>query len=231
MLFLFFTLTASAIFPLDVEHTVGYRLGAEVNTTLGARSIYEIQYQILFNKRWQISPGFLLGAGKPFLTAYHLELGYNQLFTEPLSFHLKFLNRSYHDLSVAENSIIPFLSWRRRHFEADFGFNARFTNFGPKNLDLIFYYPNDLFQPHFMFRVAGYLAWENPDIRLGLELKNTEWNYAGNSYEISYHIDASYQVSKQWSLNINLGTTPSGISGLSVLYNRFIIVAGARYQI
>ena len=82
-----------------------------------------------------------------------------------------------------------------------------------------------------MFRIAAYYIWENPGIRIGLEIKNFDWNYSGNSFEISYHIDAVYQITKDCALKLNFGVTPSGISGISVVYNRFNIIVGAQYRI
>jgi hypothetical protein len=230
-LLLLITLISKNIYPVELEHAFNLRTGVDINGTFGVRFLNEGKYELTLDKHWQLSPGFLLAPGWSFLSAYHLEAGYDKLFTEPLSIHVKFLNRSYHEISVAENSIISYLSWRDKYFEADFGINERFTNFGPKNLDMVFYYPDDLIQPFIVFRIAGYLVFENPAIRVGFEIKNNDWNYAANSFELSLGIDGAYQMTEALSLKLNLGTTPSGISGLSIFYNRYTFLVGAQYKL
>ncbi|MDH4263598.1 MAG: hypothetical protein OEV78_11195 [Spirochaetia bacterium] len=230
-LILSFILISKNVYTIELQHTFDLRTGAEINTSFGWRLVNEAKYELILDKHWQLSPGLLLAPGWSFLSAYNLETGYNQLFIESLSVHLKFLNMSYHAVSVAENSIIPYFSWRSKNFEADLGLNFRFTNFGPQNLDFIFYYPKDLFLTFFVFRIAGYLNWENPGIRLGIEMKNIDWNYAGNSMEISFDIDGIYQITNALALKLNMGTIPSGISGLSLDFNRFNILLGAQYRL
>ncbi|MDH4199290.1 MAG: hypothetical protein OEV66_02830 [Spirochaetia bacterium] len=231
---IFFLIAVSSnVFPMELEQSFDLRTGTEINTTLGVRFLNEARYELLANKRWQFSSGFLIAPGWSLLSAYHLDAGYNPLFRPELSAHIKFLNVVYHDISIgtAENSIIPYLDWKGKNFEADIGFSARFTNFDRNSLNYIFIYPNDLIQFHLYYRFAAYYNWNNPNIRLGLELKNSDWNYAGNSFEISWHIDAVYQLSSEWALKLNFGVTPSGFGGISVMYNRFVILAGAQYRI
>jgi len=220
-------LVSSVLQGSEVHQSVAARTGAEIKATLGARWVNEVKYNLEIDN-FNLRAGGLIAPGWSLLSAYQLEGGYNQLFTQALSVHLKFLNRAYQNTNVADNSIIPYFSWREKHFEADLGINLRFTSFNPAYTHLIFYYPSDLFQPHVLFRVAGYLIWDT--FRLGIELKNCDWNYAGNTYEISYHIDATWQSDKNWKLLANLGVTPSGVNGLSVIYNRFTFVAGAEFQ-
>lgn len=213
------------------KHVIGMRTGAELHGTFGVRSLNEVKYEATMNRHLQAGAGFLLAPGWSLLTAYNLEIGYEELFTPQLSVHLKFLNRVYHEFQVGENSVIPYLSWKDKHFEVDLGYNPRFANFGPDNLNLVFYYPGDLIQHFLFFRFAAYLVFEKPGLRLGLEMKNSDWNYAGNSFEASFHLDAIYQVSQAWSLQFNIGTTPSGFSGLSIALNRFNFLAGAQYKL
>ncbi|MES0490444.1 MAG: hypothetical protein ABUK01_10655 [Leptospirales bacterium] len=231
LIIIFLLLAAENIQPAELQHTFDLRSGVDINKTLGNRWVNEGKYELVVGGHWQVGVGFLAAPGWSFYSAYHLEMGYEQLFVKSLSFHVKFLNQSYHSVLTADNSIIPYFSWRRKNFEADLGLNMRFTNFGPQYYDLIFYYPTDLVQPHFYWRVAWYLAWEKPSLRLGLEIKNTEWNYAGNSYQFGVHLDTVYQINEAWSINFNAGTIPSGLSGLHVVHDHFIFLLGVQYQI
>lgn len=218
-------------YAVEVDQSIEARAGAEINTTLGSRFLGELNYDLVLGKHWQISPGFLLEPGWSFLSAYHLEFGYQKLFHDALSIHVKFLNTAYHSYQVSENSIAPYLSLRTRNFEADLGLSLLFPSLDPNYLNLIFYYPAYLFQSFILFRVAGYLAWENPDLRIGLELKNLDYNYVRSSYNYSLHLDVIYHLAKSWSVRFNFGVEPSGINGLSLTFNRYLFYFGVRYWI
>ena len=229
----FFTLLSlyRSVYAADPQHSFNIRTATDINTSFESRFFNEGKYQLTLEEKWQLSAGYMIMPGQHLVTGYHIEAGYDQLFFPQISLHMKLLNRAYHNFNLGENSILTWLSWRDNIFEADFGLNVRFTNFGSQNINLIFAYTNDLVQPFFLIRAAAYYQFENPDIRLGFEIKNFDWSYASNTYSVSFHIDTIYQVTKELSLRLNAGMIPSGISGLQLTLNRFTIFLGAQYKI
>lgn len=230
LIFLTFSVITNMAFGVSTQHNVNFKTSTDVNTSTETRLIHEGQYRFFLDE-WMMGGGYLLAPGKSPITGYHLHFGYHQLFLPELSVQLKFLNRVYREFDIGENSIIPWISWKDKVFEADLGVNIRFTNFNPLYTGLIFYYPEELVQFLLLYRVAFYQSWETEGVRLGVELKNHDWNYAGNSFSISLHIDALFRVAKELSIQLNVGITPSGLSGVNLELNRFTFFMGAHYRL
>lgn len=229
LLFLF-TLPCKA-YGIDPGHFFQLRTGTDINATTESRLLTEVRYELTLEENWQLAAGYHLANGQNIISGYHLEAAYSKLFFPELSARMKLLNKAYHSFDIGENSIIPYLRWKSKNFEADFGVTFRYTNFNDGNIHSIFIYPDELVQSVLLYRLAGYFNLDDKGSRLGVELKNHDLSYAANTFAFSLNLDALYHVTSEWDIMFNIGAYPDGLSGISIELNRFLLLLGVQYHI
>ncbi len=204
--------------------------GVDTDIDFGNRFLSVATWNIS-GSHWHAQAGGSIMPGMSLVSSWHLEAGADSLLLQPLSVQIRLLNRRFHTWQRAENSIQPFISWRGKWFEADWGINIRFLNASDYLPSLIFYFPDDLVQYIWMFRVGFYLQWKILPLRTGLEIKNFDTWYADNGFTLSYHLDCSWEFSPRWTARLKLGLSPAGTTGLSTLYQSFTCLAGMEMKL
>ncbi len=206
-----------------LSHTVQLSTGLESNISFPTRMALSGLYRLGLEHEQGVQAGFMIKPGPYQVTAWHIQYDSPLIVKDMLQIHARAMNTRYHAFNRADNALLGWMSLDYRFIEADLGVMARFLNMDPGLQSLAFYYPLDLVQWNWLVRLAFFYDWQRIPLQSRLEFRDFGDHYADNSLVISYHLVHRLELVPGQDLILDAGLHPSGLAGLSIIYNKFTL--------